>query len=96
MARVFTLVAKRCAVPLANIRHPSRAKAFSEPRAIAIAVLHRHGYSYPWIARQVGLRDHSTVLCADRKAQRVPWMREIADEVYRAVYGYQEGAAEAA
>lgn len=58
-----------------DLRSPSRTRAVSEPRMLAMYLARRHTRSaYSEIGRHFGGRNHATVIAAERKV--VGWLRE--------------------
>lgn len=57
-----TAVAEYFGLTVSQLLHGGRARIYSRPRQVAMFVLHEQGYSYPAIARELRLENHTTVL----------------------------------
>lgn len=70
--RIITLVAERNNITVADIKGPRRTRAISEPRQYAMYLSRKHTeHSYPELGRKFGGKDHTTVLAACRKIEKL-------------------------
>jgi len=67
----------------ADIIGPSRRQAHAVPRFAAVWVSRKRGYSLPQIGHRLGKRDHTTILSAERRAEKLratdPFFRSATD-----------------
>ncbi|MEM1349989.1 MAG: helix-turn-helix domain-containing protein, partial [Myxococcota bacterium] len=70
--RIIALVAERNNITVADIKGPRRTRAISEPRQYAMYLSRKHTeHSYPELGRKFGGKDHTTVLAACRKIEKL-------------------------
>ncbi len=69
---LFSIVEDLSKVRRSDIEGPSKNRTFVIPRTVLFYLGREHTtWSYPWIGRRVGDRDHSTVLFGYRKMCRL-------------------------
>lgn len=70
--KIIRIVAEHFGISAADIKGSRRTRAISEPRQYAMYLSRKHTeHSYPEIGRQFGGKDHTTVLAACRKLERL-------------------------
>ena len=90
--QIVSIVAKYFAIPLRQLRGPSRQTSTVRARAIAMYLLRTiTGYSYSQIGPLVGGRDHTTVMHHCRKIERLvasdASTRQAVDDLQRIILG---------
>jgi chromosomal replication initiation ATPase DnaA len=81
---LFSMVEDVSGVPKSDIESESRKRVFVIPRTALFYLgrVHTH-WSYPWIGRRVGDRDHTTVLFGYRS------MRDLVAQAPETLHGYR-------
>ncbi len=70
--RIIALVSEKFGITSADIKGSRRTRAISEPRQLAMFLSRKHtDHSYPELGRKFGGKDHTTVLAACRKLERL-------------------------
>ncbi len=74
LGRIMSMVAERHGLSVDDLKSHSRAKKYAWPRQEVMWMARqlrwadgRFRYSYPYIARRLGLRDHTTVIYGERQ-----------------------------
>jgi chromosomal replication initiator protein len=63
VAKCLSAVAREVGMTAAELKTPTKRRRYSRPRQVVMWLARRHcGYSFPRIARCLGLRDHRTVM----------------------------------
>jgi chromosomal replication initiation ATPase DnaA len=87
-------VAKYYGMSLARLLHGGRARCYSRPRQVAMFVLHELHFSYPAIARELRLENHTTCLHGvDVVLNDTGMLRMVAMEILARVDRDAEGRA---
>ena len=70
--RIIALVSEHFGITSADIKGSRRTRAISEPRQLAMFLARKHTeHSYPELGRKFGGKDHTTVLAACRKLEKL-------------------------
>jgi chromosomal replication initiator protein len=70
--RIIALVSEHFGITSADIKGARRTRAISEPRQLAMYLSRKHTeHSYPELGRKFGGKDHTTVLAACRKLEKL-------------------------